>query len=119
MNQVYLHDKGMTLKRINKYKARKAYYNGLDVLFIPCRMNPLNRAFNLGIWENKNLDGQYSDFTALYNAYSYYNCNNETGKYIAFYIPVVTVDRFTGEAPTSKTMGTIEQYDYSFMKGRE
>lgn len=118
MKNIYLHDKGMTLKRINKHKARKAYDNGLDVLFIPCNLNPLNRVFNLGIWENKNLDGQYHDFEALYNAFSYYNCNSETGKYIAFYIPVVTVDRFTGEAPTSKTMRTIEQYDYSFMKGR-
>ena len=116
MNNLYFQDKDVTLKRINKYKARVAYYNGLDVLFIPVKCNPLNKHCSLGIWENKNLWGQYDSFSALYNAFSYYNCNNETGKYIAFYIPVVTVDRFTGEKPTSATMGTIEQYDYSYME---
>lgn len=27
-----------------------------------------------------------------------------------------TVDRFTGEAPTPATLGTVEQYDYSYMQ---
>lgn len=45
------------------------------------------------------------------------NAGNETGRYTAFYIPVVTVDRFTGETPTAYTLGTVKQYDYSVMEG--
>lgn len=52
------------------------------------------------------------------NAFEIYNCtDNETGRYTAFYIPVVTVDRFTGETPTAYTLGTVKQYDYSVMEG--
>lgn len=52
------------------------------------------------------------------NAFENYNCtDNETGRYTAFYIPVVTVDRFTGETPTAYTLGTVKQYDYSVMEG--
>ena len=75
-----------TLTRITKRKARQLYNNGDDVLFIPCNLNPENNFYNLGIWENKELDGQYKDFDTLCNNYEYYNCNNETGSYIAFYI---------------------------------
>lgn len=120
MRNLYFSDtvqgKQVTLKRIDRKRARNAYNNGLDVLFIPVNCNPINHYWNLGIWENKSLDGQYTNFEKLCNAFEYYNCNNETGKYIAFYIPVRTVDRFTGKEPTKKTLGTIEQYDYSFME---
>lgn len=61
--------------------------------------------------------GVVNDFNNLVNSFEYYNCiNSETGKYSAFYIPVCTVDRFTGEAPTPATLGTVEQYDYSYMQ---
>lgn len=116
MNHKYFYDKKLTLKRIPRNKARAAYDNGLNVLFIPVNCNPINHYWNLGIWENNKLDGQYHSFETLCNAFEWYNCNNETGKYIAFYIPVVTVDRFTGEKPTERTTETIEQYDYSFLE---
>lgn len=55
---------------------------------------------------------------AAYNNGLTYNCtDNQTGRYTAFYIPVVTVDRFTGETPTAYTLGTVKQYDYSVMEG--
>lgn len=56
------------------------------------------------------------------NKYSFTN-NGKTWERItkkqarAFYIPVVTVDRFTGETPTAYTLGTVKQYDYSVMEG--
>ncbi len=73
-------------KRINKTMARKIYNSGGDVLFIPCLCNPLNNFYNLGIWENKDLLGQYDTFDNLVNHFEWYNCNNETGRYTAFYI---------------------------------
>lgn len=75
-----------TLERIDRRKAAALYDLGLDVLFIPCKLNPENNFYNLGIWENIFLDGQYNSFSALENAFTFYNCNNETGKYIAFYV---------------------------------
>lgn len=52
------------------------------------------------------------------NAFEFYNIRgNETGHYTAFYIPVREVDRFTGEAPTAATLGTVTQYDYRYIGG--
>lgn len=75
-----------TVTRISKTVARKLYNAGRDVLFIPCNLNPENNFYNLGIWENKTLVGQYDSFEKLVNSFEFYNCNNETGKYTAFYI---------------------------------
>ena len=75
-----------TVERISKIKAAELYNNGFDVLFIPCKLNPENNFYNLGIWQNQFLDGQYNSFEKLLNAFEYYNCTNETGKYTAFYI---------------------------------
>lgn len=75
-----------TVTRISKTVARKLYNTGRDVLFIPCNLNPENNFYNLGIWENKKLASQYDSFEKLVNSFEFYNCNNETGKYTAFYI---------------------------------
>lgn len=74
------------LIRINKTIAKQIYNLGFDVLFIPCKCNPTNNYFNMGIWENRFLSGQYGDFETLYDYFAWYNCNSETGNYIAFYI---------------------------------
>lgn len=61
-----------------------------------------------------------ASFEKQLNAFEYYNIRNrETGYYTAFYIPVIEVDRFTGETPTAATMGTALQYDYRFIGGNE
>ena len=74
------------LERVNKTKARRLYNAGCDVLFIPCKLNPENNFYNLGIWENKELAGQYENFDKLVNAFEFYNCRPDTGNYTAFYI---------------------------------
>ena len=73
------------IKRIDKRTAKKLYNNGKDVLFIPCNLRPDNM-WGLGIWQNKDLNGQYDDFDKLVMWYSWYNCTAETGKYISFYV---------------------------------
>lgn len=75
-----------SLKRVNKTVAKRLYNSGVDVLFIPCNLHPENNFYCLGIWENIQLDGQYNTFEQLYNAFMYYNCTPETGRYIAFYV---------------------------------
>ncbi|SCJ99956.1 Uncharacterised protein [uncultured Eubacterium sp.] len=74
------------LERVSKTRAKQLYNNGFSVLFIPCKLNPENNFYNLGIWENIFLQGQYNSFEELENAFTFYNCNAETGKYIAFYV---------------------------------
>lgn len=92
MNKYSFTNNGKTWERITKKQARAAYNNGLTVLFCPVNMRPFT-PWHLEI-----------------------DVNNETGHYTAFYIPVVTVDRFTGETPTAYTLGTVKQYDYSVME---
>ena len=117
---------GKTWERITKKQARAAYNNGLTVLFCPVNMRPfgiwgggveinIKHDTDIGIldkWTKEN------SFDRTLNSFECYNCtDNETGRYTAFYIPVVTVDRFTGEKPTAYTLGTVKQYDYSVMEG--
>lgn len=76
-----------TLERINKRAAKKIYNSGVEVLFIPCRLNPENNFFNLGIWINKNMQGYYHfEFETIVNEFEWYNCRSDTGLYTAFYI---------------------------------
>lgn len=110
-------ENGFTFKRINKKQARQAYNNGLTVIFCPCNLRP-GSPFRLDMKMNKaQADCTPVTFDGLVNMFECYNCmNGETGRYTAFYIPVEYVDRFTGEKPTVKTMGTVKQYNYKFME---
>lgn len=111
MNKYSFTNNGKTWERITKKQARAAYNNGLTVLFCPVKMRPF-APWHLEIDVNKNFEGCNGV------SFEIYNCtDNETGRYTAFYIPVVTVDRFTGETPTAYTLGTVKQYDYSVMEG--
>ena len=108
---------GKTWERINRKQAKAAYNNGLTVIFCPVNIR-LFTPWHLEIEVNKNFEGYNGvEFEKAVNTFEYYNCTNtETGRYTAFYIPVVTVDRFTGNAPTPETLGTVKQYDYSVME---
>lgn len=118
MNKYSFTNNGKTWERITKKQARAAYNNGLTVLFCPVNMRPFT-PWHFEIDVNKNFEGYNGvSFEKAVNAFEFYNCtDNETGRYTAFYIPVVTVDRFTGKTPTAHTLGTVKQYDYSVMEG--
>ena len=118
MNKYSFTNNGKTWERITKKQARAAYNNGLTVRFCPCNLRP-GSPFRLDMDMNRAQENCAGvDFEKLLNAFEFYNCTvNETGRYTAFYIPVVTVDRFTGEAPTAYTLETVKQYDYSVMEG--
>lgn len=125
MNNRYFIYNNRTFKRINKTQAIAAYMNGLKIVVSAVNIRPFNvQGFGYDALSKKRREhfavdevGVKNDFIAWLNSFEYYNCiNSETGKYSAFYIPVCTVDRFTGEAPTATTLETVEQYDYSFMQ---
>ncbi len=114
MNNYTFSDNGFNFKRVNKAKARAAYNNGLRVVFCPCNLRPGYPYYPEAIVNGKS----NATFETALNAFEFYNIRGrETGRYTAFYIPVVMVDRFTGDAPTAETLGTVEQYDYNYLRG--
>lgn len=68
--------------RISKYEAKRRYNAGEAIRICACNMDPEN------MW------GCYYDvclevdrkFEAVVNEFQYYNCNNETGRYPAYYV---------------------------------
>lgn len=85
--------------RVDKKTARRAYNNGLNVVFCPVNISPLNK-WGLEMTMNcENLNCNFIEFDKLVNEYEFYNCNSETGKYTAFYIPTKN-----------------DSYDYDFLK---
>lgn len=106
-------ENGFTFKRISRSKARTAYNNGLPVIACPVNLRP-GWPYHPEIIFRPNAG---RSFEQTENSFIFYNIRNtETGYYPAYYIPVRMVDRFTGEAPTPKTLGTVETYDYRFLK---
>lgn len=70
------------MERINKRVARKLFNEGKTVWITACNMRPeCGLLMNAGTYEN-----ELSDFDTFVNSFTYYNCNNETGRYPAFYI---------------------------------
>lgn len=114
MNKYTFTDGGYTFDRISKKAARAAYKNGLRVILCPVNLRP-------GYPYHPEIDisgKSETPFDTALNAFEYYNIHNrETGRYTAFYIPVVEVDRFTGKAPTAATLETVKQYDYRYIGG--
>ena len=74
--------------RINKTKARGAYNSGKPIAVVPHKMNPFH-PYTGAYFTDIN---QYENYTfeGFVNSFEYYNCGlPETGKYAAYYIPVV------------------------------
>jgi hypothetical protein len=72
-------------KRITKRAAEQFYETGQPVLFCPVKLIP-GGAWGIGCTITKE-EGR--TFEQELNAFEYYNCNNETGYYTAFYIKEV------------------------------
>lgn len=70
------------MERINKRVARKLFNEGKTFWITACNMRPeCGLLMNAGTYEN-----ELADFDIFVNSFTYYNCNNETGRYPAFYI---------------------------------
>jgi hypothetical protein len=69
-------------KRITKRNAERLYGLGQPVLFCPVKLIPG------GVWGNGCIitKKEGTTFEKQLNAFEFYNCNNETGNYTAFYI---------------------------------
>ena len=88
---------GVIWERITKQQAFKSLLNGDIIGVLPSNMNPcsfwcvpnewsLNNIVFIHSygWEEEKPDNK-TCFERACNSYKYYNCNNETGRTIAFY----------------------------------
>lgn len=90
-------------KKLIRINSRKAYnilnnpktYNGVTLYMLPVNANPdcifINGFFELTMDFN-NMDAV--DNNRYVNEVIYYNCNNELGNYLKFYIENVEVQRW-------------------------
>lgn len=67
-------------ERITKAEAKKLYNSGKNISIVPCKAVP-GSVWWAGFVNNEN--GR--NFENLINEFIYYNCNNQVGKYPAFY----------------------------------
>ena len=70
-------------KQINKAAARKLYAAHVPFIIVPCNMRPDSM---FAVHMNPEWTKMYDSFDFLYNSFSYYNCNNEAGRYPRFYV---------------------------------
>ncbi len=67
------------MRKVTKPTAKKLYNKGMVVYTIPCKLNPYNPFWNFMF----RICGDFDNFV---NACTWYNCNNETGTYLHYYI---------------------------------
>lgn len=84
---------GKEYRQISKPTAKKLYLAGVTVIAVPANINPFNKwgmVFNFSRLRDAAyiIDeiGAENRFDELCNSAVYYNCNNETGKYLRFYV---------------------------------
>lgn len=68
------------MTKINKSIARKLFKNRKEFWITPCNCRP-----EQGILIYSRLYEDFDDFDRLVNAFIYYNCNNEYGRYPHYY----------------------------------
>lgn len=75
-----------TLVRIGKKQARKLYNTGKTVYLAACNANLKSRWIHPFMINSTNVDCDGQSFDSVVNAFEYYNCNSELGKYAAYYV---------------------------------
>jgi hypothetical protein len=86
MKQETLRLGGKEYRRVTMNVAEDEFLCGENVYMIASNINPYGPMG--GLFEI-NMSKGYSDFKSVVNSFRYYNCfNNETGKYVKFYVEV-------------------------------
>lgn len=75
--------------RITRAAARKLFTQEKPFIMVACN---LRKEFGITVGMtghdyNEIRENFNNDFDKLVNAFQYYNCNSETGRYSAFYLP--------------------------------
>ena len=71
------------MKKITKVTARKLYNEGKEIRITACNMRP-----EAGILIGSTSFERMADipFDTMVNSFTYYNCDNERGRYPAYYV---------------------------------
>lgn len=71
------------MKKITKVTARKLYNEGKEFWITACNMRP-----EVGILIGSTSFERMADipFDTMVNSFTYYNCDNERGRYPAYYV---------------------------------
>ena len=69
------------MKKINKTRARTLWLSGKCFWITACNM-PIHAGLLI---DPLRLASEFATFDALVNAFMYYNCNNECGRYPHYY----------------------------------
>ena len=72
--------------RVNKNAAKRLVNEGYTIRVLPCKMRLANVWVDPYEINKAYLEERETTFDKFCNSYSYYNCNNELGRYIAFYL---------------------------------
>lgn len=75
-----------TMVRISKATAKKLYNAGFNIYLAPCKYRPENCVFTSAVGCSIYTGEDGETFEKLCNAFAYYNCDSERGRYIAFYV---------------------------------
>ena len=77
---------GHTYKRVSKQKAKKLFADGHTLIIAPCNFRLFTMWGGFSTMNKCDSENPEFDFNRIINAYTYYNCNNEVGKYPSFYV---------------------------------
>lgn len=85
-NTFYSHNLKCEVKQINVRTAKKLFENGKELYLIPSNMT-----FD-SVWYHpmsvKKETAHTENFDHIINEFTYYNCDNERGKYIQYFVRV-------------------------------
>lgn len=77
---------GNNWQRVNKRKARCFFETDKPVILCPHKMNPF------GMWHIGSIHNRLDDTTVSFDRLAlnstWYNCNNEKGNYLSYYVRV-------------------------------
>lgn len=95
-NYIFTDNNGLKYRRVSRQMAKRLYNNGANVVLCPSNLRPFGAwscetTINVNNYRDESTDkiGKNVDnFDRITNEFLFYNCvNNETGRYIAFYVP--------------------------------
>ena len=86
MKQEIIRYKDYTLKRVSKRHAYKLFKDGARIFAKPCNMNPASQFCTMWIIDEETLNRYDRSFDGLVSEITWYNCDNERGNYLSYYI---------------------------------
>lgn len=84
-NRTFTDHDGATWQRVSKRRARVLYDAGHTIKIAPALINPVS-AWNINADIVQKIQTYNETFDTRINAFEYFNCNSECGKYAAYYI---------------------------------